>query len=255
LEAAEGNLAGTTNCRKTIEFFFGNVVTRDNHFRNGVLFEDFLYGIDRSKDWITIHLLTLVSKIIIDKANRFQIQVGIIKKLPEGINPASSHSIDQNISPLEMIPRCIKMLKNAERTPCPNHKKEKKIEINNQCGPAGDTKAWDEPEKKCEGHTSNNDGSYHSHEIINICVSPGPSIEVGKVKDHNLRCKDQRDGRQVIIFYTGEVTFKAKPKGKVIREENNPHIHENPEESSIDHGCVEKGKERAVAQDLNLAIA
>jgi hypothetical protein len=130
LKSTNGYLVGTTNQRKAIKFFFGNVVTGDNYFRDGVLLENALYGIDRSKYGITIHLLTLISKIIIDKADRPQIQVGVIKKLPEGINPTSSHSIDQDISPLEMIPRCIKMLKNAERTPCPNHKKEKKIEIN-----------------------------------------------------------------------------------------------------------------------------
>ena len=70
LEAAEGNLVGAANRWETIDFFLGNVVTGDNHFRDWVLFEDFFYGIDCPKDGITIHLLTLISKVIIDKADR-----------------------------------------------------------------------------------------------------------------------------------------------------------------------------------------
>ena len=58
------------NHGEAIEFFFGNMVASNNHFRDGVLFEDFLYGIDRSKDRITNDLFPLVSKIIIDKTNR-----------------------------------------------------------------------------------------------------------------------------------------------------------------------------------------
>lgn len=58
--------------REAIEFLFGNVVTGDNYFRDGVLLENALYGVDRPKDRITIHLLALISKIIIDKADRAQ---------------------------------------------------------------------------------------------------------------------------------------------------------------------------------------
>ena len=90
-------MVGATNHRKAIKFFLGNVVTGDNHFRDGILFEDFLYGIDGPKNGITIHLLTLISKIIIDKADRFQIQVGIIKKLIKGINPTLPDSKKSNL--------------------------------------------------------------------------------------------------------------------------------------------------------------
>jgi hypothetical protein len=70
LEAAEGDLVGTTNQRKAIEFFFWNVVTGDNYFRDGVLLENALYGIDCSKDRISIDLLALMTKIIVYKTNR-----------------------------------------------------------------------------------------------------------------------------------------------------------------------------------------
>jgi hypothetical protein len=69
-----------------INFLFGNVVTGDNHFRDGILFEDFLYGIDRSKHGITVDLLALVSKIIINETHRVQPQAKVIKKFLQGIN-------------------------------------------------------------------------------------------------------------------------------------------------------------------------
>jgi hypothetical protein len=72
---------------EAIEFFFGNVVTGDNYFRDGVLLENALYGIDRSKYGITIHLFALVSKIIINETHRAQPQAGVIKKFLQGINP------------------------------------------------------------------------------------------------------------------------------------------------------------------------
>jgi len=83
---------GTTNHREAIEFFFGNVVTGDNYFRDGVLFKNFIYGIDCSKDRITIHLFALISKIIIDKTNRAQPQAKVIKKFLQGINTPPSLS-------------------------------------------------------------------------------------------------------------------------------------------------------------------
>ncbi len=106
------------------------MVTGDNHFRDGILFEDFLYGIDCPKNGITIHLFALISKIIIDKADGPQIQVGVIKKLIKGINATLPDSIDQDVSPLEMILCGLEMLKDPKRTPCSNYKKEEKIEIN-----------------------------------------------------------------------------------------------------------------------------
>ena len=69
LEAAEGNLVGETDLRESLKLFFWNVITGDNHFRDGVLLENVLYGIDCPKNRIAIHLLALVSKIVIDKAD------------------------------------------------------------------------------------------------------------------------------------------------------------------------------------------
>ena len=64
LKAPEGNLAGETDLRESLKFFFCNVTTGDNHFRDGILLENALYGIERPKDRIAIHLLALISKII-----------------------------------------------------------------------------------------------------------------------------------------------------------------------------------------------
>jgi hypothetical protein len=72
LETTEGDLVGTTNHGEAIKFFFRNVVTGDNHFRDGILFEDSFYRINRPEYGITIHLFALISKIIIDKTNGFQ---------------------------------------------------------------------------------------------------------------------------------------------------------------------------------------
>ena len=83
LKAPEGNLVGETDLRESLKFFFCNVITGDNHFRDGILLENVLYGIDCSKDRIAIHLLALVSKIIIDKANWAQSQTGIIRDCSE----------------------------------------------------------------------------------------------------------------------------------------------------------------------------
>ena len=121
---------GTTNHGEVIEFIFGNVVTGNNYLGDGILFEDFFYGIDCPEDGITIHLFALISKIIIDKAHRAQPQPRVIKKLLKCINPTLPDSIDQDVSPLEMILCSLEMLKDAKRTSCSNYKKEKKIEIN-----------------------------------------------------------------------------------------------------------------------------
>jgi hypothetical protein len=48
-----------------------------------------------------------------------------------------------------MILGRLEMLKDPKRASRPYHKKEKKVEIDDQRSPAGDTKAWDYPEKKC----------------------------------------------------------------------------------------------------------
>ena len=69
LEAVEGNLVGGADLRESLKLFFWNMITGHNHFRDGVLLENVLYGIDCSKDGIAIHLLALVSKIIIDKTD------------------------------------------------------------------------------------------------------------------------------------------------------------------------------------------
>ena len=90
LEVAKGDLAGVTDLRESLKLVFWNVITGDNHFRDGVLLENVLYGIDCSKNRIAIHLLALVSKIIIDKADWLQSQVWIIKKLIQGIHPPPS---------------------------------------------------------------------------------------------------------------------------------------------------------------------
>ena len=141
LKSTNGYLVGAANRGKAFKFLFGNAVTGDNYFGDGIVFEDFLYGIYCSKDGISIDLLALVSKIIIDKTNGLQIQSGIIEELLKGINATLPDSIDQDVSPLEMILCGLEMLKDAKRTPCSNYKKEKKIEINDQRSPAGDTKA------------------------------------------------------------------------------------------------------------------
>ena len=70
LEAAEGNLAGGTDLRESLKLLLGDVTNRKNHLRNRIFLKDVLQGIERSEDRNTIHLLALVSKIIIDKADR-----------------------------------------------------------------------------------------------------------------------------------------------------------------------------------------
>ena len=72
METTNGYLVGAANRGKAVKFLFGNAVTGDNHFGDGIVFEDFLYGIYCSKDGISIDLLARISKIIIDKAHRFQ---------------------------------------------------------------------------------------------------------------------------------------------------------------------------------------
>ena len=149
----------------------------------------------------------------------------------------------------------LEMLKDPKRASRPYHKKEKEIEIDDQRGPAGDPKAWDEPEKKCGGHTSRNNGFHHSHEITNIRISPGPSIKTCEVKDDNFSYKNSRKGGQIVIFHRIKIPLKTKPKGEVIREGNHRHIHKDPEDSPVYNGSVEEGEERTVAQHLNLTIA
>ena len=72
LKASEGNLVGGADLRESLKLFFWNMITGHNHFRDGVLLENVLYGINCPKNRIAIHLLALVSKIIIDKANGVQ---------------------------------------------------------------------------------------------------------------------------------------------------------------------------------------
>ena len=69
LEAAEGNLVGAANHREMINLLFRNMLTGHNDLRDGFIFKDFLYGIDRSKDWNTVDLLPLIPKIVINEAN------------------------------------------------------------------------------------------------------------------------------------------------------------------------------------------
>ena len=69
------------------------MVTGDNYFGDRIVFEDFLYGIDCSKDGIAIHLLALISKVIIDKADRAQPQAGVIKKLFKGIDTTLTNGV------------------------------------------------------------------------------------------------------------------------------------------------------------------
>ena len=70
LEAAEGDLAGVTDLRESLKFLLGDVTNGKNHLRNRIFLKDVLQGIERPKDRITVDLLTLVSKIVIDKADR-----------------------------------------------------------------------------------------------------------------------------------------------------------------------------------------
>ena len=70
LKAPEGNLVGETDLREMINLLFRNTLTGHNDLRDGLIFKDLFYGIERPKDRITVDLLALVSKIIIDKANR-----------------------------------------------------------------------------------------------------------------------------------------------------------------------------------------
>ena len=87
LEAPEGNLVGVTDLREMINLLFRNTLTGHNDLRDGLIFKDLFYGIERPKNRIAIHLLALVSKIVIDKANWLQSQGWIIKKLIQGIPP------------------------------------------------------------------------------------------------------------------------------------------------------------------------
>jgi len=72
LKAPEGNLVGVTDLRESLKFLLGDVTNRKNHLRNRIFLKDVLQGIDCPKNRIAIHLLALVSKIVIDKANGVQ---------------------------------------------------------------------------------------------------------------------------------------------------------------------------------------
>ena len=70
MKAPEGNLVGGADLRESLKFLLGDVTNRKNHLRNRIFLKDVLQGIERPKDRITVDLLTLVSKIVIDKADR-----------------------------------------------------------------------------------------------------------------------------------------------------------------------------------------
>ena len=71
MKAAEGDLAGGTDLRESFKFLLGDVTNGKNHLRNRIYLKDVLQGVERPKDWNTIDLFALISKIIINESNRF----------------------------------------------------------------------------------------------------------------------------------------------------------------------------------------
>jgi hypothetical protein len=148
LEVAEGDLAGTANHREMIHLLFRNMLTGHNDFRDGFIFKDFLHGIERPKDRITVDLLPLILKVIINESNGFQIQKRVIKKFLKGIYAPLPHPIDQYIPALIMIHGGLKMFKDSEGTPCSNYEKYQEIKIDDQHSPAKNSKTWNNPKEK-----------------------------------------------------------------------------------------------------------
>jgi len=148
LETAEGDLVGGADLRQLLKLLLREVTDGKNHLCDWIFLKDVFQGIERSEDGIPIHLFSLVSKVIVDETDRTQPQDWIMYEFSQGVGPGLTHPIDQDVSTPVMISRGVQILKNSEGTPCSDHQKEEKIEIDNQCSPANDPKAWNEPEKK-----------------------------------------------------------------------------------------------------------